>query len=136
MQLLLDHGADPNQRDGLGNTPLHLGKCHTDELCVQRGEVKTALLFLSPAPSSFLCITVCFPSCKDLGGTLCISLASLLTKVLGSEFEENQFPSLCQPQGLRDLFQREYSGLSVRLPLAVGLEPMAKSPLGSSKLHA
>lgn len=27
VQLLLDHGADPNQRDGLGNTPLHLGKC-------------------------------------------------------------------------------------------------------------
>ncbi|KAB0393816.1 hypothetical protein E2I00_000695 [Balaenoptera physalus] len=26
MQLLLDHGADPNQRDGLGNTPLHLGQ--------------------------------------------------------------------------------------------------------------
>lgn len=27
VQLLLDHGADPNQRDGLGNTPLHLGEC-------------------------------------------------------------------------------------------------------------
>lgn len=27
VQLLLDHGADPNQRDGLGNTPLHLGMC-------------------------------------------------------------------------------------------------------------
>ncbi|XP_033018038.1 ankyrin repeat domain-containing protein 54 isoform X4 [Lacerta agilis] len=25
VHLLLDHGADPNQRDGLGNTPLHLG---------------------------------------------------------------------------------------------------------------
>lgn len=25
VQLLLDNGADPNQRDGLGNTPLHLG---------------------------------------------------------------------------------------------------------------
>ncbi|XP_029403963.1 ankyrin repeat domain-containing protein 54 isoform X2 [Mus pahari] len=27
VQLLLDHGADPNQQDGLGNTPLHLAAC-------------------------------------------------------------------------------------------------------------
>ncbi|XP_065437436.1 ankyrin repeat domain-containing protein 54 isoform X3 [Chrysemys picta bellii] len=27
VQLLLDHGADPNQRDGLGNTALHLAAC-------------------------------------------------------------------------------------------------------------
>lgn len=26
VQLLLSHGADPNQQDSLGNTPLHLGK--------------------------------------------------------------------------------------------------------------
>lgn len=26
VQLLLSHGADPNQRDSLGNTPLHLGE--------------------------------------------------------------------------------------------------------------
>lgn len=49
VQLLLDHGADPNQRDGLGNTPLHLGKCRTAQLCVQGGEVSSASLF-------FLCI--------------------------------------------------------------------------------
>ncbi|XP_058876965.1 ankyrin repeat domain-containing protein 54-like isoform X2 [Acipenser ruthenus] len=27
VQLLLSHGADPNQRDGLGNTALHLAAC-------------------------------------------------------------------------------------------------------------
>lgn len=26
VQLLLDRGADVNQKDGIGNTPLHLGK--------------------------------------------------------------------------------------------------------------
>lgn len=57
VQLLLDHGADPNQRDGLGNTPLHLGKCQSDELCMQRNEVTTAFCF-SSASSFFLCITL------------------------------------------------------------------------------
>lgn len=34
VQLLLSHGADPNQRDSLGNTPLHLGKdVHHDQIC-------------------------------------------------------------------------------------------------------
>ena len=26
VQVLLDYGADPNLKDGIGNTPLHLGK--------------------------------------------------------------------------------------------------------------
>jgi ankyrin repeat protein len=29
VTVLLDHGANPNQRDVIGNTPLHLGKLMT-----------------------------------------------------------------------------------------------------------
>ena len=34
VQILLDKGADVNLKDGVGNTPLHLGKLTTDSIII------------------------------------------------------------------------------------------------------
>ena len=33
VRVLLDYGADPNLKDGIGNTPLHLGKEYKCATC-------------------------------------------------------------------------------------------------------
>ena len=33
VRVLLDYGADPNLKDGIGNTPLHLGNKYKCNLC-------------------------------------------------------------------------------------------------------